>query len=62
MEPEDTLLDWRTSDVAAFYGVTDSAVRQWERAGKIPAGRRTPGGHRRFSSREVIAHRIERAS
>lgn len=42
-----------TSEVAKTLGVSPTAVRQLERAGKISA-RRTPGNHRRFLYTEVV--------
>lgn len=41
-----------TSEVAAYYDVDRRTVTRWADSGKLPA-RRTPGGHRRFSSADV---------
>lgn len=52
MEEQDRLLTVR--EVAAIFGVDPKTVRRWKDAGKL-APHRTPGGHLRFSEREVKA-------
>ncbi len=39
-------------DVAAVFGVTAQAVRDWADQGKLPSFR-TPGGHYRFHRSDV---------
>jgi excisionase family DNA binding protein len=40
------------AEVAAMFGVDAQTVTRWARKGRLTAVR-TPGGHRRFSEREV---------
>jgi len=50
-KPKDT--EWLTlSDVAKLLGVHEGTVRRWADAGRLPFFR-TPGGHRRFLTRDV---------
>ncbi len=42
-------------DLAERYGVSAESLRVWERQRLIPAARRTPGGHRRYSDEHVRA-------
>ncbi len=45
--------EWLTlSDVAKLLGVSQGTVRRWADSGRLPFFR-TPGGHRRFLSKEV---------
>ncbi len=45
---------WLTlSDAAAILGVHEGTVRRWADAGALPSYR-TPGGHRRFLSEDVV--------
>ena len=41
--------------VAQRYGISAEALRIWERDGLIPAARRTPGGHRRYTQDHITA-------
>jgi excisionase family DNA binding protein len=42
----------RTSEVAALFQVSERAVTDWARKGRIPSVR-TPGGHRRYPADAV---------
>lgn len=42
-------------DVAVLFGVTVATVGEWERAGKLRASFRTPGGHRRYLQSDLDA-------
>jgi excisionase family DNA binding protein len=42
----------RTSEVAILFRVSERAVTDWARRGRIPSVR-TPGGHRRYPADEV---------
>lgn len=44
----------RTSEVALLFQVSERAVTDWARRGRIPSVR-TPGGHRRYPAGEVWA-------
>lgn len=44
----------RTREVAALFQVSERAVTDWARRGRIPSVR-TPGGHRRYPADEVWA-------
>jgi excisionase family DNA binding protein len=44
----------RTSEVALLFRVSERAVTDWARRGRIPSVR-TPGGHRRYPADEVMA-------
>lgn len=44
----------RTREVALLFQVSERAVTDWARKGRIPSVR-TPGGHRRYPAREVWA-------
>jgi excisionase family DNA binding protein len=44
----------RTSEVALLFRVSERAVTDWARRGRIPSVR-TPGGHRRYPADEVWA-------
>jgi excisionase family DNA binding protein len=42
----------RTSEVAMLFQVSERAVTDWARRGRIPSVR-TPGGHRRYPADQV---------
>ncbi len=42
----------RTREVAALFQVSERAVTDWARRGRIPSVR-TPGGHRRYPADQV---------
>lgn len=42
----------RTREVALLFQVSERAVTEWARRGRI-ASVRTPGGHRRYPARQV---------
>jgi excisionase family DNA binding protein len=42
----------RTREVALLFQVSERAVTDWARRGRIPSVR-TPGGHRRYPAEEV---------
>ena len=42
----------RTSEVAALFQVSERAVTDWARKGRLPSVR-TPGGHRRYPAEAV---------
>jgi excisionase family DNA binding protein len=44
----------RTREVALLFRVSERAVTDWARRGRIPS-LRTPGGHRRYPASEVWA-------
>jgi excisionase family DNA binding protein len=44
----------RTKEVALLFQVSERAVTDWARRGRIPSVR-TPGGHRRYPADEVWA-------
>ena len=44
----------RTREVALLFRVSERAVTDWARRGRIPSVR-TPGGHRRYPAEEVWA-------
>jgi excisionase family DNA binding protein len=44
----------RTREVAMLFQVSERAVTDWARRGRIPSVR-TPGGHRRYPAAEVWA-------
>jgi excisionase family DNA binding protein len=44
----------RTREVALLFRVSERAVTDWARRGRIPSVR-TPGGHRRYPADEVWA-------
>jgi excisionase family DNA binding protein len=44
----------RTREVALLFQVSERAVTDWARKGRIPSVR-TPGGHRRYPADEVWA-------
>lgn len=44
----------RTREVALLFQVSERAVTDWARRGRIPSVR-TPGGHRRYPAAEVFA-------
>ena len=44
----------RTREVALLFQVSERAVTDWARKGRIPSVR-TPGGHRRYPAHEVRA-------
>jgi excisionase family DNA binding protein len=44
----------RTREVALLFQVSERAVTDWARKGRIPSVR-TPGGHRRYPAEEVRA-------
>jgi excisionase family DNA binding protein len=49
--PRDGLL-LRTREVAVLFQVSERAVTEWARRGRI-ASVRTPGGHRRYPAEQV---------
>lgn len=42
----------RTSEVAVLFQVSERAVTDWARRGRLPSVR-TPGGHRRYPAEQV---------
>ena len=50
----------RTREVAMLFQVSERAVTDWARKGRIPSVR-TPGGHRRYPADEIRAL-LERSS
>jgi excisionase family DNA binding protein len=44
----------RTREVALLFQVSERAVTDWARKGRIPSVR-TPGGHRRYPAEQVWA-------
>lgn len=44
----------RTREVAVLFRVSERAVTDWARKGRIPSVR-TPGGHRRYPADEIRA-------
>jgi excisionase family DNA binding protein len=42
----------RTREVALLFQVSERAVNEWARRGRIPSVR-TPGGHRRYPARQI---------
>lgn len=44
----------RTREVALLFQVSERAVTEWARRGRVPSVR-TPGGHRRYPADEVWA-------
>lgn len=44
----------RTREVALLFQVSERAVTDWARRGRIPSVR-TPGGHRRYPAEQVRA-------
>lgn len=44
----------RTREVALLFQVSERAVNEWARKGRIPSVR-TPGGHRRYPARQIRA-------
>lgn len=44
----------RTREVALLFQVSERAVTDWARRGRVPSVR-TPGGHRRYPADEVWA-------
>jgi excisionase family DNA binding protein len=44
----------RTREVAILFQVSERAVTDWARRGRIPSVR-TPGGHRRYPANDVWA-------
>jgi excisionase family DNA binding protein len=42
----------RTSEVALLFQVSERAVTDWARRGRIPSVK-TPGGHRRYPADEI---------
>jgi excisionase family DNA binding protein len=44
----------RTREVALLFQVSERAVTDWARRGRIPSVR-TPGGHRRYPAEDVWA-------
>ena len=44
----------RTREVALLFQVSERAVTDWARKGRIPSVR-TPGGHRRYPAEQVRA-------
>lgn len=50
MESNDEMI--APGEVARMFGVDPKTVIRWANAGKVPSIR-TPGGHRRFSRKDV---------
>ena len=44
----------RTREVAVLFQVSERAVTDWARRGRLPSVR-TPGGHRRYPAEQVYA-------
>jgi excisionase family DNA binding protein len=44
----------RTREVALLFQVSERAVTDWARRGRLPSVR-TPGGHRRYPAEQVYA-------
>jgi DNA-binding transcriptional MerR regulator len=42
-------------DLTQKYRVSSESLRNWEKQGLLPPAKRTPGGHRRYSSEHVAA-------
>lgn len=53
-----------TADVARRYGVLPSTVRRWVERGSLKPTLQTPGGHYRFSEKDLqaLAASTEKAS
>jgi hypothetical protein len=45
----------RAADVAELYGVDESTVHRWERAGRLRPARRDPGGAKYWLDDELLA-------
>lgn len=43
------------AQVAVLFGVARDTVKRWEAAGKLPAAKRTPTGHRRYPRAAIDA-------
>jgi excisionase family DNA binding protein len=43
------------SEVAELFGVDPKTITRWDKAGKLPAGIRTLGGHRRWHETDIRA-------
>ena len=41
--------------LARKFNVAPQSIRNWEKAGLIPAAHRTPGGHRRYNQTHIDA-------
>lgn len=48
----------RTREVAILFQVSERAVTDWARKGRLPSVR-TPGGHRRYPAEQVHALLVE---
>jgi excisionase family DNA binding protein len=44
-----------SGEVAEYFNVHPHTVDRWDRAGRLKAALRTPGGHRRYRESDVIA-------
>lgn len=44
----------RADEVAALYGVDESTVHRWERAGRLRGARRDPGGGKYWLEAEIL--------
>ena len=44
----------RAGEVAALYGVDESTVYRWERAGRLRSARRDPGGGKYWLESEIV--------
>jgi DNA-binding transcriptional MerR regulator len=51
----------RTIDLARAAGISTQMVRNYERAGFLPAAERSPAGYRRYTARHLHALRAARA-
>lgn len=45
----------KPSEIRAEFGVSATTIRDWDKAGTLPAAQRTPGGHRRYRESVVRA-------
>lgn len=55
MRDESTDRLMNTGEVAAYYAINPKTVARYVKVGKLPVGRRTPGGHARFWASDVEA-------
>jgi len=51
---------YRTREAAQLSGVTRRQLQYWARTGLVPPGHRTPGGHHRYTFRDLVALRAAR--
>lgn len=50
---------YSTREVAQIWNVSESTIKRWSDSGDLPC-RRTPGGHRRFSLRDLRSFQSQR--